>query len=62
MARTVTVDEWVQRFRACGLDDAAMQKWHTLFEAQNPAGHQDFLEWLGLPPERIAAIRNKSGR
>jgi len=32
MKNMVTVDEWVRRFRAIGLDDAAMQKWHKLFE------------------------------
>lgn len=53
----VTVDEWTARFRAIGLDDAAMEKWHRLFEQENPEGHQSFLEWLGLPSERIAAIR-----
>ncbi|HPX60684.1 MAG TPA: hypothetical protein PLN25_02800 [Deltaproteobacteria bacterium] len=57
MQNKVTVDEWVQRFRAIGLDDATMQKWHRLFEQENPAGHQNFLEWLGLPAERIAVIR-----
>lgn len=58
MKQTVTVEEWVQRFRAIGLDDAAMVKWHRLFEEENPAGHQSFLEWLGLPEERIASIRS----
>ncbi|WP_136524370.1 MerR family transcriptional regulator [Geomonas ferrireducens] len=53
----VTVDEWTARFRAIGLDDAAMEQWHRLFERENPEGHQSFLEWLGLPQERIAAIR-----
>ena len=55
----VTVEEWVKRFRAIGLDDEAMKKWHQLFEAENPDGHQSFLEWLGLPDERIAEIRKK---
>ncbi|MBU5638564.1 hypothetical protein KOM00_17695 [Geomonas sp. Red69] len=53
----VTVEEWTARFRAIGLDDAAMEQWHRLFERENPEGHQEFLEWLGLSPERIAAIR-----
>ncbi|BET59167.1 MULTISPECIES: hypothetical protein [Geobacter] len=57
MNRTVTVEEWVARFRAIGLDDEAMAQWHRLFERENPAGHQCFLEWLGLPAERIAEIR-----
>ena len=57
----VTVEEWVKRFRAIGLDDAAMKRWHELFEEENPEGHQSFLEWLGLPAERIALIRSRKG-
>lgn len=57
MTQKVTVAEWVARFRAIGLDDAAMRKWHRLFETENPDGHQAFLEWLGLPQQRIAEIR-----
>ncbi len=59
MERKVTVDEWVMRFRAIGLDDAAMQNWHRLFERENPDGHQSFLEWLGLPDEKIKEIRRR---
>jgi len=58
MGKKVTVEEWVERFRAIGLDDATMGRWHGLFERENPEGHQSFLEWLGLPPERIARIRS----
>ena len=57
MKHMVTVDEWVKRFRAIGLDDAAMQNWHRLFEKENPEGHQSFLEWLGLSAEKIAETR-----
>lgn len=32
MNGTVTVEEWGARFRAIGLDDAAMQQWHRVFE------------------------------
>lgn len=60
MKPTVTVEEWVARFKAIGLDQGAMEKWHRLFEEENPAGHQSFLEWLGLPAEKISAIRTKS--
>lgn len=59
MKKQVTVEEWVQRFRAIGLDEVAMERWHTLFEQENPQGHQSFLEWLGLPAEKITAIRAK---
>ena len=60
MKPTVTVEEWVARFEAIGLDQATMEKWHRLFEQENPAGYQSFLEWLGLPADRISAIRAKS--
>lgn len=59
MKNKVTIEEWVKRFRAAGLDEAAMVKWHKLFESENPAGHQNFLEWLGLPTEKIAEIRQR---
>lgn len=60
MKPTVTVEEWVARFKAIGLDQTAMEKWHRLFEQENPAGHQSFLEWLGLAADRISEIRSKS--
>jgi hypothetical protein len=60
MKPTVAVEEWVARFKAIGLDQAAMEKWHRLFEQENPAGHQSFLEWLGLPAYKISDIRTKS--
>jgi hypothetical protein len=60
MKANVTVEEWVARFKAIGLDQAAMEQWHHLFEQENPAGHQSFLEWLGLPAEKISEIRAKS--
>jgi crotonobetainyl-CoA:carnitine CoA-transferase CaiB-like acyl-CoA transferase len=59
MSANVTVEEWVARFKAIGLDQAAMETWHRLFEQENPAGHQSFLDWLGLPADRIAEIRSK---
>lgn len=58
----VTVEEWTARFRAIGLDDAAMDRWHKLFEQENPEGHRAFLEWLGLAPERVAEIRARYAR
>lgn len=56
----VTVDEWVEMFRAIGLDDPAMHRWHVEFERRHPDGHQGFLEWLGLTADRIAQIRAQS--
>jgi len=60
MKANVTVEEWVARFKAIGLDQAAMEQWHRLFEQENPAGHQSFLEWLDLPAEKIREIRAKA--
>jgi hypothetical protein len=57
---SVTVDQWVGLFRAIGVKDADMHKWHVEFERRYPGGHQGFLEWLGLPAERIATIRMDS--
>jgi DNA-binding transcriptional MerR regulator len=50
-------DGWTALLRASGLDDAAMARWHGLFERQNPAAHQAFLASLGLSDAEIARIR-----
>ncbi len=60
MPKNVTVDQWTEMFRAIGLEDADMHKWHEEFERRHPDGHQGFLEWLELPAERIARIRRNS--
>ena len=60
MKQLVSVQEWKERFIAIGLDQNTMQKWHKLFEKENPAGHQSFLEWLGLSSDEIAAIRKQA--
>lgn len=57
MKHSVSKEEWIERFRAVGLDDVAMKRWHALFEQGNPAGHQSFLEWLGIPADEIRRIR-----
>ncbi len=56
----VTVDQWTEMFRAIGLQDPDMHKWHAEFERRHPDGHQGFLEWLHLPAERITGIRQRS--
>ena len=50
-------ENWVLLFREIGLDDETMIKWHRLFEARYPQGHQSFLEWLNIPQEEIGQIR-----
>ena len=56
----MNVDQWVELFRAIGLKDADMHKWHAEFERRYPEGHQSFLEWLSMPAEKIAEVRRKA--
>jgi crotonobetainyl-CoA:carnitine CoA-transferase CaiB-like acyl-CoA transferase len=60
MNKQVTVNEWVAMFHEIGLNQAQMEQWHKVFEARHPAGHQSFLEWLGLTPDKIDEVRAKS--
>lgn len=61
-SRAMTKDRWIALLAAAGLDEAAMARWHALFEASAPAAHQDFLESLGIGGDEIAAIRAHSRR
>ncbi len=60
MQNRVTVNEWVNMFKEIGLDEEAMMQWHRVFESRHPEAHRSFLEWLGLLPEKIEQIRQKS--
>lgn len=60
MQKNISVNEWKSLFKETGLDEAAMNKWHNLFESRHPDGHQNFLEWLGLPENEIGKIRAES--
>lgn len=50
-------EQWIALFQDIGLDEAAMRKWHGMFERRYPAQHQSFLEWLGLTAENIRSVR-----
>ncbi len=56
-SNSMNKENWVSLFRAIGLDDAAMLKWHQEFEKGFPNDHQAFLEWLSIPAEEIIRIR-----
>ena len=49
--------KWTEVFACAGLDEAARTRWHRVFEWREPAGHQAFLEWLGLAPDEVKRIR-----
>jgi hypothetical protein len=53
-------NDWVQLFRAIGMSDDAMHRWHTEFEKRWPEAHQSFLEWLRVPSAEIDRIREAS--
>jgi len=48
---------WVMLFKAIGLDEATMIRWHKEFEGRYPDGHQSFLEWLNIDESEIRQIR-----
>ncbi len=60
MKNNVSKESWVAMFREIGLDDAAMKKWHQLFEARHPEAHADFLTWLGISSAEANNIRSNS--
>ncbi|MES9851626.1 MAG: hypothetical protein ABW170_07330 [Candidatus Thiodiazotropha sp. L084R] len=54
----VNKKQWIELFRATGLTDEMMSRWHKEFEARNPEGHQEFLEWINIPSNEITEIRS----
>ena len=53
-------EQWVEMFRAVGLDDASMHRWHHEFETRWPEAHERFLQWLGVPAGDIGRIRTSA--
>ncbi|MRV71020.1 MerR family DNA-binding transcriptional regulator [Duganella sp. FT92W] len=49
---------WTALLRGAGVDDAAMGRWHALFEKQAPEAHQAFLLSLGLDAGEMEHIRS----
>lgn len=60
MQNKITVNDWVAMFQEIGLDEARMKQWHRTFETRHPEAHRSFLEWLGLPANKIEQIRAES--
>jgi len=56
----ITKDQFVAILDGAGITDAQKQKLHALFEARHPEAHEAFLKWLGLGPDAIKGIREKS--
>jgi len=49
---------WVALLSASGFTEEDMRRWHIAFESRSPGKHRDFLEFLCIPDEEIAAIRS----
>jgi DNA-binding transcriptional MerR regulator len=58
----ISKEKWVAVMRGAGMSDEDMERWHAEFERAAPAEHQEFLEFLKLPPDEIARIREWSRR
>ena len=50
-------DLWLSLQKACGLDEAALTRWHTEFERRAPRAHHDFLLSLGLSEKEAIQVR-----
>ena len=56
----VTKEKWVSVMRAAGFTEDDMHRWHAVFEKSAPEEHQEFLEFLRIPPVEIETIRGWS--
>jgi DNA-binding transcriptional MerR regulator len=56
-ADMMTKERWVTIMRAAGFNEDDMRRWHQEFEKSAPADHQEFLEYLHIGTDEIAAIR-----
>ncbi len=48
---------WLELQHACGLDAAALARWHSEFESRAPAAHHAFLLRLGLSEKEATQVR-----
>ena len=58
----VTKQKWTAIMSAAGFSEDDMRRWHREFEKSAPAEHQEFLEFLHIPPDEIQTIRAWSAK
>ena len=56
----MTKEKWVSIMKSAGFTEADMHRWHVEFERSAPDDHQQFLEFLHIPPEETRTIRERS--
>ncbi len=59
-ADMISKEKWVSIMRGCGFTEEQMHRWHAEFERSAPQEHQEFLEFLHIPPAEIKTIRQQS--
>jgi DNA-binding transcriptional MerR regulator len=59
-AKVITKQKWVEIMSASGFSPEQMHRWHRAFEKSAPQEHQEFLEFLHIPPSEIHSIRQWS--
>lgn len=53
---------WTALLRAAGFDREDQRRWHADFERTAPEEHQAFLEFLCIPEDEVALIRERARR
>ena len=53
---------WTALLRAAGFDREDQRRWHADFERTAPDEHQVFLEFLCIPEDEVALIRERARR
>lgn len=59
-APVINKQMWVEMLEAAGMDESAMQHWHTEFEARAPQAHYEFLLSLGISKDEAERIQEWS--
>ena len=57
MNHQITKDQFVAVLEAAGIHASLREAFHREFERQQPAAHEAFLAWLGIPTADAARIR-----
>lgn len=60
--RSVDKQMWVEMLEAAGMDEKAMDRWHSEFESRAPEAHHAFLLSLGISEEEAVMIRQWAGK
>jgi DNA-binding transcriptional MerR regulator len=58
----MTKEKWVSIMKTAGFSEADMRRWHQAFERSSPEEHEEFLNYLRIPPPEIRSIREWSAK